>query len=77
MRFHNIFSFILEAVVRGIHVLCGVGPCCRFSPSCSAFAREAVKRYGIFRGFLLTIHRLLRCHPFGGWGYDPVPPRVE
>ena len=46
---------------------------CRFTPSCSAYAIEAVERYGAARGGWLAVKRLCRCHPFGGHGYDPVP----
>ena len=46
---------------------------CRFEPSCSAYGREAVRRYGSPRGFLLTARRLARCHPFAKGGADPVP----
>jgi len=48
-------------------------PSCRFTPSCSAYAIEAVSRYGAARGALLAAKRLCRCHPLGGSGYDPVP----
>ena len=47
---------------------------CRFVPSCSAYAAEAVERHGAMRGTLLAARRLLRCHPFGSHGLDPVPP---
>ena len=50
-----------------------LGPCCRFQPSCSEFALEALARHGALRGTWLTMHRIGRCHPFGGVGYDPVP----
>ena len=46
---------------------------CRFQPTCSAYAVEAVERHGVFRGGALTLRRLARCHPWGGKGYDPVP----
>jgi uncharacterized protein len=48
-------------------------PSCRFSPSCSAYAIEALSRYGAARGSWLSLKRIMRCHPFGGHGYDPVP----
>jgi putative membrane protein insertion efficiency factor len=47
--------------------------CCRFYPSCSSYAIEAVKRHGVFKGLFLATKRLLRCHPFNKGGYDPVP----
>ena len=48
-------------------------PACRFYPTCSAYAYEAVEKWGIGRGGWLTLRRLLRCHPLGKQGYDPVP----
>ena len=48
-------------------------PSCRFTPTCSQYAIEALKKHGPFKGMYLTIRRLLRCHPWGGSGYDPVP----
>jgi putative membrane protein insertion efficiency factor len=51
-----------------------VGGSCRFEPTCSMYAYEAVERFGVARGSWLTLRRLLRCHPFSGrFGYDPVP----
>jgi putative membrane protein insertion efficiency factor len=46
---------------------------CRFSPSCSTYALDALDRHGVLRGGWLALRRLARCHPFGGSGYDPVP----
>lgn len=46
---------------------------CRYEPTCSAYALEAVTRHGALKGGWLALRRLLRCNPFGGWGYDPVP----
>ncbi|MGZ8284455.1 MAG: membrane protein insertion efficiency factor YidD [Allosphingosinicella sp.] len=48
-------------------------PSCRFQPSCSAYAITALQRYGALRGAWLAARRLLRCHPWGGSGHDPVP----
>ena len=48
-------------------------PSCRFTPTCSQYAAEALRRHGVFRGGWLTLKRLSRCHPWGGSGYDPVP----
>ena len=48
-------------------------PCCRFSPTCSAYAIEAFRKRGFFAGLILTVWRILRCNPFCKGGYDPVP----
>lgn len=50
-----------------------LGPRCRFYPSCSQYAMEAVRRYGSLRGSIMAVRRLLRCHPWHPGGYDPVP----
>jgi putative membrane protein insertion efficiency factor len=52
-------------------------PSCRFYPSCSHYAAEAVLRHGAWPGSRLALRRLLRCHPWGGSGYDPVPVPFE
>jgi putative membrane protein insertion efficiency factor len=51
-------------------------PSCRFAPSCSQYALEALARHGAIEGSRLVLARLARCHPWGGHGYDPVPERV-
>lgn len=48
-------------------------PSCRYTPTCSAYALEALRRHGPFKGSWLALKRILRCHPWGGCGYDPVP----
>lgn len=64
----------LVAAVRGYQVLTAGRPSpCRFTPSCSVYAREALETHGAGRGTWLTLRRLARCHPWGGQGYDPVP----
>ena len=48
-------------------------PSCRFTPSCSHYGMEALRRHGLFAGLWLTVARIARCHPWGGSGHDPVP----
>ena len=48
-------------------------PSCRFTPTCSEYARQALIKHGPFKGMYLAIKRISRCHPWGGSGYDPVP----
>ncbi len=48
-------------------------PCCRFYPTCSNYALQAIEKYGPLKGIYLSIKRILRCHPFSKGGYDPVP----
>ncbi|MBQ7442246.1 MAG: membrane protein insertion efficiency factor YidD [Bacteroidaceae bacterium] len=48
-------------------------PSCRFTPTCSQYAIEALRKHGPIKGTYLAVRRILRCHPWGGYGYDPVP----
>lgn len=48
-------------------------PSCRYTPTCSQYAKEAITKYGAFKGGWLALKRILRCNPWGGSGYDPVP----
>lgn len=50
-----------------------IGANCRYQPTCSTYASEALRRYGAFKGGYLALKRIGRCHPWGGSGYDPVP----
>ena len=50
-------------------------PTCRFTPTCSSYSLEAFQQHGFFKGFYLTVRRILKCHPFHSGGYDPVPPK--
>lgn len=50
-----------------------LGPGCRYTPSCSAYGIEALKKYGIIKGTYLTVKRFASCHPWGGHGHDPLP----
>lgn len=54
-----------------------LGANCRFEPTCSAYAIEALETHGVIRGGWLALRRIGRCHPWGGSGFDPVPPRDE
>ncbi len=66
---------IILALIRAYQILLSpwLPPCCRFSPTCSQYAAEAVARHGPGRGLALALGRLLRCHPFSSGGWDPVP----
>lgn len=70
-------SSVLILLVRAYQIVLSplFGGCCRFEPSCSNYAIEALRVHGAWKGTLLTAARLLRCRPFGPHGYDPVPPR--
>lgn len=68
----KIFILPIRVYQRAISPL--LPPACRFYPTCSAYAIEAISRHGVFCGLWLALRRLARCHPFGGHGYDPVPP---
>jgi hypothetical protein len=71
----GVMSLVLRAAVRIYQLFVSpvLPPSCRFLPSCSDYAVEALERHGALHGSLLALRRLARCHPWGGSGYDPVP----
>ena len=67
----RIYRKILSPMIMGIY-----GPACRFEPSCSEYAHQAIATHGFMRGGTMAARRLARCHPLGGHGHDPVPARA-
>jgi uncharacterized protein len=72
---HHALGLMIRGAIRGYQLLLAplLPPACRFYPSCSHYAAEAIERHGPWHGLLLAVRRLSRCHPWGGSGYDPVP----
>jgi hypothetical protein len=70
---------VLSLAIRAYQVTLSplLGPCCRYTPTCSRYALEALRVHGVWRGSALAAWRVLRCHPFARGGFDPVPPREE
>lgn len=75
----RLLAWPLIALVGAYRVMLSpwLGNNCRFEPTCSAYALEALKKHGAFRGTWLTARRVARCHPWGSSGYDPVPDASE
>ena len=69
------FAFVLALPVRAYRLIFSpwVGFNCRYQPTCSVFAMEALQKHGGIKGGYMAAHRICRCHPWGGDGYDPVP----
>jgi putative membrane protein insertion efficiency factor len=75
----RVLGLAIRGVIRGYQLFVSpiLAPSCRYYPSCSNYAAEAVAEHGPWRGAWLAMRRLLRCHPWGGSGYDPVPARTR
>lgn len=74
-KLRKIFAWPALKLIRFYKVCISpyLGNHCRYTPTCSQYAYEAISKYGILKGGWLALRRLLRCHPWGGSGYDPVP----
>lgn len=70
-----LIKFILKFLIKGYQLIISplLGQNCRFQPTCSQYAKEAIERHGIRRGLRLGICRISKCHPWGSSGFDPVP----
>ncbi|MBR0155937.1 MAG: membrane protein insertion efficiency factor YidD [Clostridia bacterium] len=73
----GLFGRMVVSLIRGYqrHISAYTKPHCRFIPTCSQYAIEAVETHGAFKGSFLALWRILRCNPFSKGGYDPVPPK--
>ncbi|OUU19436.1 MAG: membrane protein insertion efficiency factor YidD [Flavobacteriaceae bacterium TMED48] len=71
----KILIFPLVLLIKGYQLLISplLPPSCRYQPTCSQYAKEALNKYGLFKGGWLAIKRISKCHPWGGSGYDPIP----
>ncbi len=71
----KLFIWLILAYQKIISPL--MGPSCRFHPTCSSYAKEAIESYGLLRGTWLAVNRISKCHPLGDSGFDPVPPEKK
>ena len=71
----KVFSFLLLVVIYIYQNF--ISPFlparCRYTPTCSQYSKESIKKHGPYKGFILTFKRIIKCHPWGGSGYDPIP----
>lgn len=76
---HSFGSKILIGIVRFYQLVISpmIGSRCRFTPTCSCYAVEALKTHGAVKGSWLSVKRILKCHPLNAGGYDPVPPKTN
>ena len=75
---NKIVTFPLILLIRGYQLIVSpmLGSNCRFMPTCSEYALESLKTYGLIKGTFLTIKRIGKCHPWGSNGYDPLPTKM-
>ena len=73
--FKNLMSKLMIGLIKLYQVTLSpyIGRACRYTPTCSNYGIEAIQKHGPFKGFWLTLKRVLSCNPWGGSGYDPVP----
>jgi putative membrane protein insertion efficiency factor len=71
---HSLLQAIALSVLKGYKAMVSpwLAPSCRFTPTCSEYARDAIEQYGVLRGAVRTLKRLFRCHPFHKGGWDPA-----
>ena len=76
---NKIVTFPFVLLIRGYQLIVSplLGSNCRFMPTCSEYALESLKTYGLIKGTYLTIKRIGKCHPWGSNGYDPIPTKIE
>lgn len=68
-----VLPFLLLIKFYSLSISPLIGPSCRYTPTCSSYATDALKKYGIFKGGWLAAKRIVSCNPWGGHGYDPLP----
>lgn len=71
----KLLGWLMIVLIRGYQLMLSpiLPSACRYTPTCSQYGLEAIKKYGPFKGGYLTVRRILRCNPWGGHGHDPVP----
>lgn len=72
---NRVFSAIFVGIIKGYQLMISpyLMPACRYTPTCSQYGIDAIRKHGPFRGGLMALKRLASCHPWGGHGHDPVP----
>jgi len=74
----KVIIYILVIPIKAYQLILSpfFGPSCRFQPTCSTYAIDALRKHGVIQGVWLTIKRLVKCNPWGGRGFDPVPEKI-